>query len=72
MLIFDNGNYVAVDEEVPSKNIATETYREKVVSMIRGRYTADDELALERQRDIKPVEFSAYYEFCEECKRQAK
>jgi len=48
------------------------TYEEKVVALIRERYTLDDELALERQRYTKVEEFAAYDEYCEECKRRAK
>ena len=39
---------------------------------IRERYSVDDELAILRQRDTKPDEFAAYYEYAEQCKAQAK
>ena len=44
-----------------------------VVSMlIREKYSLDDEIAINRQRDTKPQEFSEYFEFCEECKNKAR
>lgn len=48
------------------------TYEEKVVQLIRERYSIDDELAIQRQRDSKPSEFAEYNAFCEECKQKAK
>lgn len=47
-------------------------YIEKVVALIRERYTINDELAILRQRDTKPQEFAEYNAFVEECKRKAK
>ena len=48
------------------------SYPELVVTFIRERYTLDDEIALHRQRDEKPEEYKAYYDFCEDCKARAK
>ena len=48
------------------------TYKELVVSFIRERYDLNDELAILRQRDIKPEEFAEYNAYCEECKEKAK
>ena len=48
------------------------TYEERVVQKIRARYSEDDELALLRQRDTKPDEFSEYYAYCEACKAEAR
>lgn len=47
-------------------------YADKVVELIRQRYSLDEELAIQRQRDTKPAEFQEYFDFCEECKQQAK
>lgn len=72
MLALINGEYVEVEErtiDVPEIEI---TYEEKVVSFIREKYSIDDELAIQRQRDTKPEEFQAYFEYCEECKLKAK
>lgn len=48
------------------------TYEEKVEQLIREKYTISDELAIQRQRDTKPSEFSEYFAYCEECKLKAK
>lgn len=43
-----------------------------VAAMIREKYTIDEELAIQRQRDEKAEEFRVYFEYCEECKTIAK
>ena len=48
------------------------TYEQRVVELIREKYTLDAELAIQRQRDEKVEDFQVYYEYCEECKRRAK
>ena len=48
------------------------TYEEQVVELIRLRYDVNAELAILRQRDIKPEEFAEYNTYCEECKRKIK
>lgn len=48
------------------------TYEERVEELIRERYSINQELAIQRQRDTKVDEFNAYYEYCEECKTKAK
>lgn len=47
-------------------------YSDRIVELIRERYTLNQELAISRQRDTKEEEFKAYFEFCEECKKKAK
>ena len=47
-------------------------YSEKVIILIREKYSADDELAIMRQKGSKPMEYQAYFDFCETCKVQAK
>mgnify|MGYP000316815194 CR=1 FL=1 len=47
-------------------------YDELVDQKIRTKYTVSQELAILRQRDTKPDEYNEYFNFCEECKRQAK
>ena len=49
-----------------------EKYQRLVVSMIRKRYSIDDELAILRQRDEKQSEYQEYFNYCEECKSKAK
>ena len=48
------------------------TYEQRVQQIIRERYSVDDELAILRQRDTKPDEFAAYFEYAEQCKTQAE
>lgn len=47
-------------------------YEELVVQLIREKYTLDDELAIQRQKETKPDEWEAYFAYCEECKAKAK
>lgn len=48
------------------------TYEERVEQLIRERYSLNQELAIQRQRETKVDEFNAYFEYCEECKTKAK
>lgn len=47
-------------------------YDELVSRLIREKYSIDDELAILRQRDVKPEEFAQYNDYAEECKIKAK
>lgn len=51
---------------------STVLYDELVNQKIRQRYSLSQELAILRQRDTKIEEYQAYFEFCEECKAQAR
>lgn len=53
-------------------SVPVPTYEQRVQQSIRERYSVDDELAILRQRDTKPDEFAAYYEYAEQCKAQAE
>ena len=53
-------------------SVPVPTYEQRVQQSIRERYSVDDELAILRQRDTKPDEFAAYYEYAEQCKAPAK
>lgn len=53
--------------EAPKK-----TYEQRVVELIRLRYSVDDELAILRQRDTKTEEFQEYNSYCENCKTIAR
>ena len=48
------------------------TYEQLVRQRIRERYSVDDELAILRQRDTKPEEFKAWFEYAEQCKTVAR
>lgn len=68
-----NGEYLPVTVDVPDEEFKdTRSYSEKVVSLIREKYSIDEELAIQRQRDTKPEEFQEYFEYCEFCKKQIK
>ena len=47
------------------------SYDQLVSDLIRERYTIDQELAINRQRDTKPEEFQEYFDYCENCKIKA-
>ncbi len=43
--------------------------REKVIaSVIASRYSVDDQIAILRQKDTKPEEYKAFFDFAEEVK----
>ena len=48
------------------------TYEERVEQLIREKYSINQELAIQRQRETKPDEFEEYFAYCEECKAKAK
>lgn len=69
----DNGDRIIVTWEEYTPEPALEpSYEDQVVALIRERYSADDELAILRQRDTKPEEFEQYFNYCEECKAKVK
>ncbi len=73
MLVLENGNYVEKNKsDFPVFPEITPSYEELVVSLIREKYSLDEELSLQRQRDQKPEEFKVYFDYCEECKQKAK
>lgn len=47
-------------------------YETIVLIGIRKKYSLQDEQALIRQKDEKPEEWSVYYDYCEQCKKEAK
>lgn len=57
-----------------SKKAGTEKdlYPELIVYFIRQIYSSDDEFALHRQKDTKPLEWQAYNSYCERAKVEAK
>ena len=40
----------------------------KLIPLIRKLYSIDDELAIQRQKEEKPIEFQAYFDYVENCK----
>ena len=47
-------------------------YEDLIVSKIRKKYNVNQELAILRQRDTKPIEYQEYYDYVEQCKAEAK
>lgn len=41
-----------------------------IVLCIRTKYTIDDEIAINRQKEQKLDEWQAYFDFCEQCKSE--
>lgn len=65
----ENGWEIYAEPE-PSTYIPT--YKERVISLIRQKFCADDELAILRQREEKPQEYQEYYTYVEQCKTEAR
>lgn len=62
-----------IEKKLMELNGNTEaTYGALVNRFIRERYTIAEELAVQRQRFEKPLEFSKYNTYAEECKARAK
>lgn len=47
-------------------------YEQRVVNRIREKYSVDDELAILRQRDTKPLEFAVYNAYVEKVKAEER
>lgn len=47
-------------------------YSNRVTELVRKKYSVSDELAILRQRDVKPDEFEAYNAYVESCKATAR
>lgn len=53
-------------------DITEQRYQQRVIELIRQKYSQDDEFSILRQRDTKPEEFQEYNAYVEACKEQAK
>lgn len=73
---YDGGLYFEGTEPTKSQEIIDNEKAMElealIISKIRERYTIDQELAILRQRDTKPEEFSEYNSYVEQCKAEAK
>lgn len=69
-----DGEYLELTQEEIDEIWDKETmsYDETVNLKIRERYSESQEFAILRQRYEKPEEFREYYEYCEQCKNEAK
>lgn len=59
-------------DEFCATGLSVTDYGALTSAIVRAKYSADAELAIQRQREAKPEEFAAYYEFCEAAKAAAK
>ena len=64
--------YSIVDEPASSIKRQFKSYGQQVDQLIRQRYSISEELAIQRQRELKPEEFQEYFNFCEQCKLTVK
>ena len=49
-----------------------DVYENLTVRKIRVKYSLNQELAILRKKDTKPLEFAEYNDFVEQCKSEAK
>lgn len=59
-------------DEHCATGLSVRSYGALTSAIVRAKYSADAELAIQRQRDSKPEEFAEYYAFCEAAKAAAK
>ena len=72
-MMYDNGIYREETVEELKGMVTPELpYEQRVVDRIRAKYSVDDELAILRQRDTKPEEFSEYNAIVEQIKAEEK
>ena len=48
------------------------SYKERIVNRIRERYSINDEIAILRQKDMKPEEYQEYNAFVEQIKAEER
>ena len=73
MKVLENGKYrdMTAEEKAALENEVL-PYEERVVNRIRAVYSVNDELAILRQRDTKPHEFSEYNRIVEAIKAEER
>lgn len=59
-------------EAYERKYWANADYGEEVDKKIREKYSVSQEFSILRQKDEKPEEYKAYFDYCEECKAFVK
>ena len=62
----------ATEEQFTVHNPEPILFKERVIDRIRAVYSVDDEIAIIRQRDTKPLEFEEYNKFVEQVKAEEK
>ena len=69
MIMNEKGEYIEISTPIIIDPIP---YEQRVVNRIREKYSIDDELAILRQRDTKPVEFAEYNAYVEKVKAEER
>jgi len=73
-LAYVNGEYLEIESH--SENIqnvySSDDYGKVVEELILEKYSYGQEIAILRQKEAKPEEYTEYYNYCEECKTEAK
>ncbi len=54
-------------DRVISETIKEKIRNDKIVRLIRKKYSVDEELAILRQKDTKPDKFNEYFSYASEC-----
>lgn len=67
-----DGMFIKRDKSNDLRQIEIANYPSLADMKIRQKYSVSDELAILRQRDIKPDEYAEYYAYCEKSKSDAK
>lgn len=63
----------SIDKYMSRKEVESKIeYENKIVSLIRKKYSLNQELAILRQRDTKAEEFAEYNAYVEACKTKIK
>ena len=71
-LAYVNGEYVEIDDISAIQEYTAEDYGNIVEDLVRQKYALGQELAIQRQRYTKVQEFNEYFDYCENCKLEAK
>ena len=74
MRVLENGVYrdATTEELAMVENVPQPSFKERVIARVREVYSVDDELAILRQRDVKPEEFAEYNAFVESIKEEER
>jgi hypothetical protein len=59
-------------EQATGEVVVLPDYKETIIMLIRQRYSIDDEMAIQRQKETKPEKWQEYFDFVEACKLTIK
>lgn len=65
-----SAGWVKYEPQIPEIEV-DEQYKNRIIDLIREKYSVDDELAIQRQRNSKVEEFNEYNTYIENCKELA-